>query len=103
MAEATKVAHVFPGQGAQAVGMGRDLYDSYPAARAVFEQADEWFAHFVEERPKKFGPPDPDYVKSRKRAPQNRGVFERTKRQVYKEMKVKQVRLYRQTLKKSVR
>jgi len=41
MAEATKVAYVFPGQGAQAVGMGRDLYDSYPVARAIFEQADE--------------------------------------------------------------
>ncbi len=41
MAEAAKIAHVFPGQGAQAVGMGRDLYDSYPVARAVFEQADE--------------------------------------------------------------
>ena len=41
MAEATRVTHVFPGQGAQAVGMGRDLYDSYPTARAVFEQADE--------------------------------------------------------------
>jgi [acyl-carrier-protein] S-malonyltransferase len=41
MAEAAKIAHVFPGQGAQAVGMGRDLYDSYPVARAIFEQADE--------------------------------------------------------------
>ena len=41
MTEPAKVAHVFPGQGAQAVGMGRDLYDSFPAARAVFEQADE--------------------------------------------------------------
>jgi len=41
MAETKKVAYVFPGQGAQAVGMGRDLYDSYPAARAIFEQADE--------------------------------------------------------------
>ena len=41
MAEATKVAYVFPGQGAQAVGMGRDLYDSYPVAKAIFEQADE--------------------------------------------------------------
>ena len=41
MGEATKVAYVFPGQGAQAVGMGRDLYDSYPVARAIFEQADE--------------------------------------------------------------
>ena len=41
MAEATKVAYVFPGQGAQAVGMGRDLYESYPVAKAIFEQADE--------------------------------------------------------------
>jgi [acyl-carrier-protein] S-malonyltransferase len=41
MSEAKKVAYVFPGQGAQAVGMGRDLYDSYPVARTIFEQADE--------------------------------------------------------------
>lgn len=34
-------AFVFPGQGAQAVGMGRDLADAYPAARAVFEEVDE--------------------------------------------------------------
>ena len=31
---------VFPGQGAQAVGMGRDLYESSAAARAVFEEVD---------------------------------------------------------------
>jgi [acyl-carrier-protein] S-malonyltransferase len=41
MAEAIKAAYVFPGQGAQVVGMGRDLYDRHPAARAIFEQADE--------------------------------------------------------------
>ncbi|OGO03369.1 MAG: [acyl-carrier-protein] S-malonyltransferase [Chloroflexi bacterium RBG_13_54_8] len=35
-----KVAYVFPGQGSQRVGMGRDLYDSSPQARAVFEEAD---------------------------------------------------------------
>lgn len=34
-------AFVFPGQGAQAVGMGRDLAEAYPAARAVFEEVDE--------------------------------------------------------------
>jgi [acyl-carrier-protein] S-malonyltransferase len=34
------VAWLFPGQGSQAVGMGRDLYDASPAARAVFEEAD---------------------------------------------------------------
>jgi [acyl-carrier-protein] S-malonyltransferase len=35
-----KRAFVFPGQGAQVVGMGRDLAEAYPAARAVFEEVD---------------------------------------------------------------
>lgn len=35
------VAMVFPGQGAQAIGMGRALADSYPQARAVFEEVDD--------------------------------------------------------------
>ena len=33
-------AWLFPGQGAQHVGMGKDLYEHVPAARAVFEAAD---------------------------------------------------------------
>lgn len=33
-------AWIFPGQGSQAVGMGRDLYEQFPAARAVFDEAD---------------------------------------------------------------
>lgn len=33
-------AYLFPGQGSQSVGMGRELYAQYPAARAVFDQAD---------------------------------------------------------------
>jgi [acyl-carrier-protein] S-malonyltransferase len=33
-------AFVFPGQGSQTIGMGRDLYEASPAARAIFDQAD---------------------------------------------------------------
>ena len=36
-----KHAYVFPGQGAQSVGMGKDLYDNVPEAKALFEQANE--------------------------------------------------------------
>lgn len=32
---------VFPGQGSQAVGMGKDLAEAYPAARAVFQEVDD--------------------------------------------------------------
>jgi [acyl-carrier-protein] S-malonyltransferase len=34
-------AFVFPGQGAQAIGMGQDLANAYPSARAVFEEVDD--------------------------------------------------------------
>ena len=34
-------AFVFPGQGAQTVGMGRALAEAYPAARAVFDEVDD--------------------------------------------------------------
>ena len=37
----TRATWVFPGQGAQSVGMGRDLYDSLASAKAIFEKADE--------------------------------------------------------------
>ncbi len=40
MAKEAKVAFVFPGQGSQNVGMGRDLYGSYSAAKEVFDEAD---------------------------------------------------------------
>jgi [acyl-carrier-protein] S-malonyltransferase len=32
-------AYVFPGQGAQYVGMGKDLYEKFPLAKEMFEQA----------------------------------------------------------------
>ena len=35
------IAFVYPGQGAQTIGMGRDLADAYPAAKAVFDEVDE--------------------------------------------------------------
>jgi [acyl-carrier-protein] S-malonyltransferase len=36
----TKVAFLFPGQGSQQVGMGKELFDNLPTARQVFEEAD---------------------------------------------------------------
>ena len=37
----TMKAYVFPGQGAQFSGMGKDLYDNYPKAKEMFEKANE--------------------------------------------------------------
>ncbi|TIV19704.1 MAG: ACP S-malonyltransferase, partial [Mesorhizobium sp.] len=34
------VAFTFPGQGSQAVGMGKDLADQFPEARRAFEEVD---------------------------------------------------------------
>jgi [acyl-carrier-protein] S-malonyltransferase len=36
-----RIAFIFPGQGSQAVGMGKDLVEKYPIARQTFEEADE--------------------------------------------------------------
>ena len=35
------VAFTFPGQGSQAVGMGKDLADAFPEARAVYDEVDD--------------------------------------------------------------
>jgi len=57
-----------------------------PMKKKVRETANGWFAHFVEE----FGT-------------QNKGVFDRTKKQVIAQMRDKQVKLYRQTIKNAAR
>ncbi len=41
MTGAAKVAYVFPGQASQEVGMGSDLYQRFPIARSIFNQADD--------------------------------------------------------------
>jgi [acyl-carrier-protein] S-malonyltransferase len=40
MMDWSKIAFVFPGQGSQVVGMGKDLAEAFPAARETFEEAD---------------------------------------------------------------
>ena len=36
-----KIAFVFPGQGSQTVGMGKEFYDNFSSARQVFEEVDD--------------------------------------------------------------
>ena len=42
-----KIAFVFPGQGAQAVGMGKEFYDTYDIAKKRFDEADEALGYSI--------------------------------------------------------
>lgn len=42
-----KLAFVFPGQGAQKVGMGKDFYDKYDVAKKLFKEADEALGYSI--------------------------------------------------------
>jgi [acyl-carrier-protein] S-malonyltransferase len=48
-AVAVKIAFIFPGQGSQAVGMGKDLAERHPIARQTFEEADEALGYKLSE------------------------------------------------------
>ncbi len=43
----SKLAFVFPGQGAQKVGMGKDFYDNYDVAKKMFKEADEVLGYSI--------------------------------------------------------
>jgi [acyl-carrier-protein] S-malonyltransferase len=45
-----KLAFIFPGQGSQAVGMGKDLADGFPEARAIFDEVDGALGEKLSER-----------------------------------------------------
>jgi [acyl-carrier-protein] S-malonyltransferase len=45
----SKIAFVFPGQGAQNVGMGREVYDNCPEAQTVFKEADQILGRSISE------------------------------------------------------
>jgi [acyl-carrier-protein] S-malonyltransferase len=57
-----KKAYIFPGQGSQFPGMGKELYDAEPAARSLFEQANEIMGFRITDL--MFGGTESDLVKT---------------------------------------
>ncbi|MCK4531117.1 MAG: ACP S-malonyltransferase, partial [Candidatus Marinimicrobia bacterium] len=47
MIEQSKLAFIFPGQGSQSVGMGKDIYGKYPIAKKIFDKADEVLGYSI--------------------------------------------------------
>ena len=46
-ADDINTAFIFPGQGAQAVGMGKDFYDNFDAAKKLFDEADDALGYSI--------------------------------------------------------
>lgn len=46
-ADVMKTAFIFPGQGAQAVGMGKEFYDNFDTARKLFDEADDVLGYSI--------------------------------------------------------
>lgn len=46
-ADVMKTAFIFPGQGAQAVGMGKEFYDNFDTARKLFDEADDALGYSI--------------------------------------------------------
>jgi [acyl-carrier-protein] S-malonyltransferase len=47
MVDQSKLAFIFPGQGSQSVGMGKDIYGKYPIAKKIFDKADEVLGYSI--------------------------------------------------------
>ena len=45
----SKVAVIFPGQGSQFTGMGKDFFDNFPEAKILFDKADDILGHKISE------------------------------------------------------
>ncbi len=65
--QVTRTVFLFPGQGSQFVGMGKDLAKAFPAARAVFDAADEALGFSLSEVC--FEGPEEDLIKTKNTQP----------------------------------